>query len=51
MTSSASWNATPTCSPYRTRTSTTAGSAPENIAPNRPAVAISEPVLSASTWR
>ena len=38
-------------SPKRVSTSTIGSSAPESIAPNRPEVAISEPVLSATTDR
>ena len=44
-TSSASWKATPSRSPYWVRMSTTDSSAPDIIAPNRQATAISEPVL------
>ncbi len=49
MMSSETWNAVPMISPNRRRASTCAGSAPENIAPKRPAVAISDPVFSATT--
>ncbi len=49
--SSESWKATPIRSPNRARMSTVASSAPASIAPNRAEVAISEPVLSASTDR
>jgi hypothetical protein len=51
MTSSASWNATPTFSPYRVTVRTTSGGQPANIAPNRAEVAMRDPVLSASTRR
>ena len=42
---------TPICSPKTVIVSTTSGSAPDIMAPNRPEVAMSEPVLSASTCR
>ena len=47
--SSASWNATPIRSPKVARVSTVSSGAPDIIAPNLPAVAIREPVLSART--
>ena len=51
MSSSASWKATPTFSPNSVMTRTTSGGQPANIAPKRPEVATSEPVLSARTCR
>lgn len=50
-TSSDSWKATPKTSPNRVSRSTTDSGAPDSSAPNRAEVAISEPVLSASTFR
>jgi hypothetical protein len=49
MMSSETWKAVPMISPNRRSASTCGASAPENIAPNRPAVAINEPVFSATT--
>ncbi len=49
--SSISWNATPTFSPNVRSGWMYSVSASEKITPTSAAVAISEPVLSASTWR
>ena len=49
--SSASWKATPICSPNCVMISTMSSGAPAIMAPKRPEVAMSEPVLSASTRR
>ena len=51
MMSSLSWNATPTRSPNSVSASTVAWSARDMLAPNRADVAISDPVLSATTPR
>ena len=50
-TSSASWKATPSRSPYWVSTSTTVSSAPDISAPKRHDTATSEPVFPLSTSR
>ena len=49
MTSSESWKAVPICSPNSVRTASASADTPAIFAPNRADVAISEPVLSATT--
>ncbi len=51
MMSSLSWNAAPIRSPNSLSVSCTSTGAPAILAPNSAAVAISEPVLSATTER
>ena len=51
MMSSLSWNATPIRSPNSVSVSSTSAAAPGQLAPNCAEVAISEPVLSATTLR
>lgn len=51
MMSSEIWNAVPTMPPSRLSRSTWSASAPENMAPNRPAAAIRHAVFSYTTLR
>ncbi len=44
-------NAVPTASPRRSSRATSSSDAPENVPPNRPHAAISEPVFSHTTFR
>ena len=51
MMSSDSWKQLPMRSPNSVSAASTSAGAPEHLAPNRADVAISEPVLSATTYR